>query len=468
MARADLGVVGLAVMGRNLALNAESCGHSVAVFNRTAERTREFAASRAAGRRIVSAYSLVELVEALEPPRKILLMVKAGRATDDVLSELLPLLDRNDVVIDGGNAHYADTERRLALAESLGVRYLGTGISGGEYGALHGPSIMAGGSEEAYRAVESILVSIAARGPEGPCCAYFGPGSSGHYVKMVHNGIEYAMMQTLAETYDLMKRGLGLPPAEMADVFGEWNRGDLAGYLVEITEKILRRADPDTGSALVEAILDTAAQKGTGKWSSQSALDLGTPAPTIAAAVFARIVSSLKSERVAAERSLSGPAASAGGLGMEDLYGATLLTVVSAYGQGLRQLLDASAERGYGLNLAEVARVWTDGCIIRARLLDPIRAAFVREPDLPFLMLAEPFRTMWEDHQDGFRRAVVYAHQHGFPVPAIGSALNALDSYRTGRLPANLLQAQRDFFGAHTYQRVDRDGTFHTDWESTG
>ncbi len=466
MTQSDLGVVGLAVMGRNLALNAESRGHSVAVFNRSKERTEEFV-SRFSARRIVGAYSLVELVEALAPPRKILLMVKAGPATDDVLSELLPLLDRGDIVIDGGNAHYADTERRLELAESLGVRYLGTGISGGEYGALHGPSIMAGGSAEAYRAVESILVSIAARGPEGPCCAYFGPGSSGHYVKMVHNGIEYAIMQALAETYDLMKRGLGLSSTEMADVFGEWNHGDLAGYLVEITEKILRRSDPATGSALVEAILDTAAQKGTGKWSSQSALDLGSPAPTIAAAVFARILSSLKSERVAAERSLSGPAAPAGELGVEDLHGATLLTVVSAYAQGLRQLRDASVERGYGLGLAEVARVWMDGCIIRARLLDPIRAAFAQEPDLPFLMLAEPFRTMWEDHQAGLRRAVVYAHQNGFPVPAIGSALNALDSYRTGRLPANLLQAHRDFFGAHTYQRTDRDGTFHTDWEST-
>ena len=467
MTQSDFGVVGLAVMGQNLALNAESRGHSVAVFNRSVERTKEFVSSFP-DRGIVGTYGLAEFVDALAPPRKILLMVKAGPATDAVLSELLPLLDRGDVVIDGGNAHYADTERRLELAESLGVRYLGSGISGGEYGALHGPSIMAGGSEEAYRVVEEILVSIAARGPEGPCCAYFGPGSAGHYVKMVHNGIEYAIMQALAETYDLMKRGLGLSPPEAADVFGEWNRGDLAGYLVEITEKILRRADPDTGSALVESILDTAAQKGTGKWSSQSALDLGSPAPTIAAAVFARILSSLKSERVAAEEALGGPPALTGKLEVEDLYDATLLTVVCAYAQGLRQLQDASAERGYGLALAEVARVWMDGCIIRATVLHPIRAAFAEEPGLPFLMLAEPFRTTWEERQSGLRRAVVYAHRNGFPVPVTGSALSALDSYRTGRLPANLLQAQRDFFGAHTYRRVDRDGTFHTDWMSVG
>ena len=467
MTQSDFGVVGLAVMGQNLALNAESRGHSVAVFNRSVEQTEEFV-SRFSARRIVGAYSLAELVEALALPRKILLMVKAGPATDDVLSELLPLLDRGDIVIDGGNAHYADTDRRLERAEGLGVRYLGTGISGGEHGALHGPSIMAGGSVEAYRAVEEILVSIAARGPEGPCCAYFGPGSSGHYVKMIHNGIEYAIMQALAEAYDLMKRGLGSSPAEMADVLGGWNRRELEGYLVEITEKILRRADPETGGALVEAILDTAAQKGTGKWSSQSALDLGSPAPTIAAAVFARILSSLKSERVAAGRLLGGPAEPAGRLAMEDLYGATLLTVVCAYAQGMRQLQDASAEQGYGLNLAEVARVWMDGCIIRARLLDPIRAAFAQEPGLPSLMLAEPFRTMWEEHQGGLRRTAVYAHHNGFPVPAIVSSLSVLDSYRTGRLPANLLQAQRDFFGAHTYQRTDREGTFHTDWESAG
>ena len=468
MTRAGFGVIGLGVMGRNLALNVERRGYPVAVFNRSRARTDEFVGGTA-DHRIAAAYSLAEFVGALALPRLVLVMVKAGAATDDVLSDLLPLLDRGDVVVDGGNAHYEDTERRLELSEGHGVHYLGAGISGGAHGALHGPSIMVGGSEEAYRAVEPILTAIAARGPQGPCCALLGAGSAGHYVKMVHNGIEYAIMQTLAEAYDLMKRGLGLSAGEMAGVFGEWNRGELAGYLVEITEKVLRRADPDTGSALVESILDVAAQKGTGKWSSQSALDLGSPAPTIAAAVFARILSSLKSERVAAECSLDGPAASwatLDRLNTGDLASAVLLAVTTAFAEGFRQLRDASEARGYGVDLADVARVWMDGCIIRAKLLDPIRAAFVEDPELAFLLPVDPFRTMWREHQRGLRRTAVYAHQHGFPVPTIGSALNALDSYRTGRLPANLLQAQRDFFGAHTYQRIDRDGSFHTDWES--
>jgi len=461
----DIGVVGLAVMGQNLVLNIESRGYSVAVFNRTPERTKEFAA-RGGGRRILATYSTEEFVTSLAKPRKILLMVKAGAPTDATFELILPLLESGDLVMDGGNAHFADTERRLKRAHERGLRYLGVGISGGEYGALHGPSIMPGGSEEAYATVGPILEAIAAQGPAGTCCAYMGPGSAGHYVKMVHNGIEYAIMQVLAEVYDLMKRGLGLTAAEMAEAFAAWSRGELGGYLVEITERILRVEDPETGDALVEAILDTAAQKGTGKWSSQSALDLGSPGPTIAAAVFARIFSSLKSERVEAEGALGGPAlVNSQRVSVDDLRSACLLTVVSAYGQGLRQLRDASAEREYGLDLAEVARIWMDGCIIRAKLLDPIRAAFDRKPDLPFLMLAEPFRTMWGQQQDGLRRTVIFAHQHGFPVPAMGSALNALDSYRTGRLPANLLQAQRDFFGAHTYQRIDREGTFHTEWE---
>ena len=465
MTQVDFGVVGLGVMGRNLALNVARRGHTVAVFNRTAVRTDGFM-REAKNDRIVGTYSLQQFTQILSSPRKILVMVKAGAPTDGALSDLLPLLDPGDVFIDGGNARHADTEHRVESAARAGILYLGVGISGGEYGALHGPSIMAGGSSEAYRVVGPILESIAARTAGGACCALLGPGSAGHYVKMVHNGIEYAIMQALGEAYDLMKRGLGLTAVEMADVFGAWNRDDLGGYLVEITEKILRLEDPETGGPLVEAILDTAAQKGTGKWSSQSALDLGSPAPTIVAAVFARILSSLKSERVDAERMLDGPLHQpSSDLSTDDLHSACLLTVVSAYAQGLRQLQDASTEREYGLDLAEVVRVWMDGCIIRAKLLDPIREAFDRKPGLPFLMLAEPFRTMWNRQQDGLRRAVVYAHQCGFPVPAMGSALDALDSYRTGRLPANLLQAQRDFFGAHTYQRVDRDGAFHTEWD---
>ncbi|HHE47967.1 MAG TPA: NADP-dependent phosphogluconate dehydrogenase [Candidatus Acetothermia bacterium] len=469
--KADIGVIGLATMGQNLALNIEGKGKTVAVFNRTAERTRTFVEEKAKGRRIVPCYRLEELVEKVSRPRKILLMVKAGSPTDAVLAQLFPLLEAGDIVMDGGNAHYADTERRLAEAEKRGLRYLGVGISGGEHGALHGPSIMAGGHREAYELAKGLFQKIAAQGPEGPCCAYFGPGSAGHYVKMVHNGIEYAVMETLAEAYDLMKRGLSMSCAEMADVFGRWNQGELSSYLVEITEKILRYVDPETGEPLVEKILDTAQQKGTGKWSTQSALDIGTPAPTIAMAVFARVISALKAERTEAEKLLPGPELHLHGDREEflsDLFGAVYLTVIAAYAQGLRQLRDASAERGWGLDLAEAARVWMAGCIIRSSLLVLIRKAFLEQPDLPLLFLAEPFLSLWKEHHPALRRVVAAAHEAGIPVPAMASALNFLDAYRSGRLPANLIQAQRDFFGAHTYQRVDREGTFHTEWEEDG
>ena len=467
--KAEFGIIGLATMGQNLALNVEDKGFSVAVYNRTAERTRKFLEEKAKGRRIAPCYSLEELVESLSRPRKVLLMVKAGEPTDAVLEKLFPLLERGDLVIDGGNAHYADTERRLREAEGRGLLYLGTGISGGEYGALHGPAIMAGGHREGYELIEGLFQKIAAQGPEGPCCAYFGPGSAGHYVKMVHNGIEYAVMETLAEAYDLMKRGLSMSCAEMADVFGRWNQGELSSYLVEITEKILRYVDPETGEPLVEKILDTAQQKGTGKWSTQSALDIGTPAPTIAMAVFARIISALKAERTEAEKLLPGPELHLHGDREEflsDLFGAVYLTVIAAYAQGLRQLRDASAERGWGLDLSEVARVWMAGCIIRSSLLVLIRKAFLEQPDLPLLFLAEPFRSAWEKHHVALRRVVARAHEAGIPIPAMDSALDFVDAYRTARLPANLIQAQRDFFGAHTYQRVDKEGTFHTEWEA--
>ena len=469
--KADIGVIGLATMGQNLALNIEGKGKTVAVFNRTAERTRTFVEEKAKGRRIVPCYRLEELVEKVSRPRKILLMVKAGSPTDAVLAQLFPLLEAGDIVMDGGNAHYADTERRLAEAEKRGLRYLGVGISGGEHGALHGPSIMAGGHREAYELAKELFQKIAAQGPEGPCCAYFGSGSAGHYVKMVHNGIEYAVMEALAEAYDLMRRGLSMSCAEMADVFGRWDQGELSSYLVEITEKILRYVDPETGEPLVEKILDTAQQKGTGKWSTQSALDIGTPAPTIAMAVFARVISALKAERTEAEKLLPGPELHLHGDREEflsDLFGAVYLTVIAAYAQGLRQLRDASAERGWGLDLAEAARVWMAGCIIRSSLLVLIRKAFLEQPDLPLLFLAEPFLSLWKEHHPALRRVVAAAHEAGIPVPAMASALNFLDAYRSGRLPANLIQAQRDFFGAHTYQRVDREGTFHTEWEEDG
>jgi len=464
----DIGVMGLAVMGQNLVLNVESSGYSVGVYNRTADRTRKFIEQKAAEKRIEAAYEVEDLVSSLSTPRKILLMVKAGAPTDALIERLLPLLEPGDILMDGGNAHYEDTDRRFRAAEEHGVLYLGVGVSGGEIGALLGPAIMAGGSETAYEIVGPILESIAAVGPQGPCCSFFGPGSAGHYVKMVHNGIEYAIMQALCEAYDLMHRGLGMAAGEMADVFGAWNEEELESYLVAITEKILRQIDPDSGGPLVEKILDTASQKGTGKWSSQSALDLGSPSPSIAAAVFARIVSSMKADRVQAELLLSGPSPQ---LSMDRadavaaLFSAVLCTAISAYSQGFRQLLSASEDRDYGLDLAEVARVWMAGCIIRAGLLVPMAEAFQLQSDLPLLLLAEPFRSLWEQHQPQFRVLVAQAHEAGIPVPAMSSALDFVDAYRTSRLPANLLQAQRDFFGAHTYQRIDRDGPYHTEWE---
>jgi len=466
MSSMDIGVMGLAVMGQNLVLNIESRGFSVVVYNRTAEKTCTFIEARTEGKQIEAAYDIDEFVASSARPRKVFLMVKAGAPTDALIDTLLPLLEPGDILMDGGNAQYDDTDRRCKAAEEQGVLYLGVGVSGGEIGALLGPAIMAGGSEGAYRIVAPILESIAAIGPQGRCCAFFGPRSAGHYVKMVHNGIEYAIMQALCEAYDLMHRGLGMSASEMADVFQQWNEGELESYLVAITEKILRQADDD--GPLVEKILDTASQKGTGKWSSQSALDLGAPSPSIAAAVFARIVSALKADRVAAEPILPGPSPQLSvdrDEAIQMLFSATLLTSLSAYSQGFRQLLEASEDRSYGLDLSEVARVWMAGCIVRAKLLVPMGKAFQRQPDLSLLLLAEPFRSLWEKHQLGFRKLVARAHEAGIPVPAMSSALDFVDAYRTSRLPANLLQAQRDFFGAHTYQRIDRDGTYHTEWE---
>ena len=468
MSKSDIGVIGLAVMGQSLVLNLESRGHSVVVFNRTEEKTRQFMSKRTAGKRIEAAYDLATFVSKLARPRKILLMVKAGAPTDAFIEQLSPLLEPGDILMDCSNAHFEDTDRRYAAAEAGGLLYLGVGVSGGEIGALLGPAIMAGGSEDAYAAAGPILESIAAEGPLGSCCAYFGPASAGHYVKMVHNGIEYAIMQAICEAYDLMKRGLGMSAAAMADVFAAWNGAELESYLVEITERILRQSDPEGSGPLVEKILDTASQKGTGKWSSQSALDLGAPSPSIAAAVFARIVSAFKDERTNAEPMLSGPPAALD-LDREDavdaLFSATLLASLSAYAQGFRQLQEASNERQYGLDLAEAARVWMAGCIVRARLLVPMGKAFQKDQTLKLLFLAEPFRSLWEKHQLRYRHIVARAHGAGIPVPSMSSALDFVDAYRTSRLPANMLQAQRDFFGAHTYQRVDREGTFHTEWD---
>lgn len=464
----DFGVIGLAVMGQNLALNVESKGFKVSVFNRTAAKTQEFAAQRAQGKRIVPTYSIEEFVQSLARPRKIMLMVKAGAAVDAMIEALLPHLEPGDILIDGGNSHFPDTERRIEQLEASNILYLGTGVSGGEYGALHGPSIMPGGSREAYAVVEPILTRTAAQTSDGACCTYLGPSSAGHYVKMVHNGIEYGIMQILAEAYDFMQRRLGMTVPEMQKVVAEWNAGELNSYLVEITADILSRVDEKTGNPLVEMILDRAEQKGTGKWTSQSALDLGIPVPTITSAVDARALSSFKSLRTEAAKRIAAPATPPAADRAEllpALRDAVYLSVIAAYAQGMHLLQAASAEKEYDLNLAEVARIWKGGCIIRATLLDPIRQAYLEQPDLTNLLLSDVFVPVVNERLPGLRRVVAAGTAAGIPLLTVSTSLAYIDSWRTERLPANLTQAQRDYFGAHTYERVDEPGYHHTEWQ---
>ncbi len=466
--QSDFGVIGLAVMGQNLALNIESKGFTVSVFNRTGSKTEEFYKRRAQGKRIVPAYTLEEFVASLKRPRKIMLMVKAGPAVDAMIDALLPLLEPGDIIIDGGNSHFADTDRRVKKVEEAGLHYLGTGVSGGEYGALHGPSIMPGGSREAYDTVAPILTVTAAQTKDGPCCTYLGPASAGHYVKMVHNGIEYGIMQIIAEAYDYMKRRLGMPVPEMQEAVAEWNAAELESYLFEITADILSRTDEKTGNPLVEMILDRAEQKGTGKWTSQSALDLGIPVPTITAAVDARALSSFKDLRVAAAERIREPRQpekeDKAGL-LAALRSGVYLAVIASYAQGMHLLQAASEEHGYNLNLAEVARIWKGGCIIRSVLLDPIQEAYTKDPKLVNLLLDGTFAALANEHLPGLRRTVSEAAAAGIPAPALSSALAYIDSWRTARLPANLIQAQRDYFGAHTYERIDEPGYHHTEWQ---
>ena len=472
-----IGVVGLGVMGANLARNIASKGFPVAGYDLDAAKTRAFAAGQSQDSGLASADAPDRLMAVLERPRRVLMMVPAGPAVDSVIEHLRPHLEREDILIDGGNSFFRDTDRRADDLASAGFRFVGMGVSGGEEGALRGPSMMPGGPREAWDALAPILRAMSAKAEDGePCVAYMGPRGAGHYVKMIHNGIEYGDMQLIAEVYDVLSRAAGISPCEIADIFSKWNEGDLKSYLIEITARVLERVDADTGKPLVDLILDEAQQKGTGKWMSQNAFDVGAPIPTVNAAVEARLLSALKSERVVASKILQGPTASAAqgsnssvaqgfspaliNSARQALYAAK----ITSYAQGMALLRLASQEYKYNIDLAEVAKIWRAGCIIRAALLSDIRNAFSRNPGLVNLMLDDSFAKALASGQQALREVVQTAVTAGIPVPALSSSLAYYDAYRSARLPANLTQGQRDFFGAHTYRRIDRDGVFHTDW----
>jgi 6-phosphogluconate dehydrogenase len=466
--RYTMGVVGLGVMGANLARNMESRGVAVAGYDLDPEKTKAFAAGE--GRTVFGAESAEALAAALERPRRILMMVPAGKPVDDVIAHLVPHLEAGDILIDAGNSFFKDTDRREADLAARGIRYLGTGVSGGEEGALKGPAIMPGGSREAWQAVAPVFEAIAAKADDGePCVGYVGARGAGHYVKMVHNGIEYGDMQLIAETYDLFSRGLGMSAREISDIFAEWNRGELKSYLVEITADVLAEIDPESGRPLVDVILDEAQQKGTGKWMSQNAFDVGAPIPTVNAAVEARLISAQKTERVAASAVLTGPSLSFTGdrnklvdAARQALYASK----ITSYAQGMALLRMASVEYGYDIDPGEVARIWRAGCIIRATLLEDIRAAFARDPQLVNLLVDRAFAEAVAARQQAWREMVQAAVGLGIPVPATAASLAYYDAYRSARLPANVTQGQRDYFGAHTYRRTDREGSFHTQWGS--
>lgn len=467
MSKKHLGIIGLGVMGKNLALNAADKGFSVAGYDANPER-RRLVTNQVAGHEVSVADSLSEFVQALETPRRIWLMVPAGVPVDAVLADLKPLLAPDDIVLDGGNSLFKDTERRAKELESAGLRFFGMGVSGGEEGALKGPCLMPGGHEDSYRRLEPVLAKMAAQTEDGPCCVWLGPRGAGHYVKMVHNGIEYGVMQSICEAYDLMRKAAGMSAAEIREVFVAWNAEELNSFLLEATITVLGKRDEETGQPLVDLILDTAEQKGTGKWASQDALDLGVAVPTLSASVEARFLSSLKEERVEAAKVLRAPKKKFGGKRDEfisRMRAAYALSVVACYAQGFAQMRAASKEYGYSLKLAEIARIWKGGCIIRTRLLEPIRAAFLKKPDLANLILDRTFRSLFNRTARHLRAVVKTATDFGVPVPAFANSLTYFDAYRSERLPANLLQAQRDFFGAHTYRRIDREGKFHTEWE---
>jgi 6-phosphogluconate dehydrogenase len=471
--KADIGLIGLAVMGENLVLNMESKGFTVAVFNRTVEKVDKFIAGRGADKNFIGCQSIEELCANLERPRKVMMLVKAGQAVDDFIDKVIPYLEEGDIIIDGGNSHYPDTIRRAKYVESKGFLFIGTGVSGGEEGALLGPSIMPGGSSAAWESVKPIFQKISAQTDAGePCCEWVGEDGAGHFVKMVHNGIEYGDMQMICETYQMMKEGLGLSNEEMHEVFKEWNEGVLDSYLIEITRDILGYKTEE-GEAVIDQILDTAGQKGTGKWTAVSALDCGQPLTLIGEAVFARCLSALKDERVEAAKVLKGPSASFDGdkaAMVEDLKQALYASKIVSYAQGYQLMRAAAEEHGWKLNNGEIALMWRGGCIIRSAFLGNIKQAFDTDPNLVNLLLDPFFKDAIENAQASWRRVIMKSVELGIPMPAISAALAYFDGYRAARLPANLLQAQRDYFGAHTYERLDkpRGEFFHTNWTGRG
>jgi 6-phosphogluconate dehydrogenase len=467
MTKQQIGVIGLAVMGKNLAFNIESRGFSVSVFNRSPEKTHDLL-KEAEGRNLTGTFSIEEFVSSLESPRKILIMVQAGKATDATIEQLLPHLDEGDIIIDGGNAYFPDTVRRNKELEDKGIRFIGTGVSGGEEGALKGPSIMPGGQESAYKLVEPILTAISAKVGDDPCCTYIGPDGAGHYVKMVHNGIEYGDMQLIGEAYHLLKSVLNVSVEELHEIFTDWNKGELDSYLIEITADIFSKYDPETGKPMVDVILDAAGQKGTGKWTSQSALDLGVPLSMITESVFSRFLSAMKDERIAASKILNGPKAEAFSgdkkAFIESVRKALFASKIVSYAQGFAQMRAASDEYGWDLKYGNIAMIFRGGCIIRSQFLQNIKEAYDKDAALKNLLLDPYFQNIVESYQDAWREVVAAAVKQGIPVPGFSSALSYYDSYRTERLPANLLQAQRDYFGAHTFKRVDKEGSFHHNW----
>ena len=469
---ADIGLIGLAVMGENLVLNMESKGYTVAVYNRTTEKVDHFVNGRGRGKKIIATHTIAEFCRAIRRPRKVMMLVQAGPAVDDLIEQLLPHLEAGDVIIDGGNTHFPDTIRRTKYVESKGLFYIGTGVSGGEEGALNGPSMMPGGSTAAWPLVKPIFQSICAKADGMPCCDWVGEDGAGHFVKMVHNGIEYGDMQLICETYQIMKDLLGMSNAEMHDVFAKWNEGDLDSYLIEITRDILAYRD-DTGAYTLDYILDAAGQKGTGKWTAIAALDEGVPLTLITEAVFARSLSAMKEERVAASAELSGPKKTFAGdraAFLSDLHDALYAAKIVSYAQGYALMRQAAHTYGWNLNNGGIALMWRGGCIIRSVFLGKIKEAFDRMPNLTNLLLDPFFKEKVLTAQSGWRSVVASAVTNGIPVPSMSAALSYFDGYRTERLPANLLQAQRDFFGAHTYERIDRErGTFsHTNWTGKG